>query len=76
MSPARSTALTHREEFEVCQFRAAGLSLTACASYFGVSQRTVKEALAKHQDRLKVVRCAGSGTRRSANARRIGVLAR
>lgn len=50
--PGRPAALTPAQEFEMRQFREAGLTIRECEGYFNVSRATVFRVLAKQRKRL------------------------
>ncbi len=77
MKPGAVTELTPREQFEVRQFREAGVSLALCASYFNVSQRAVKRILDGQHTREKAIKAQRRLRNRAEHyARPIRVLAR
>lgn len=48
----RPLLLTPLQEFEIRQFREAGVSVRDCAAYFNISKATVFRVLAKQRKRL------------------------
>ena len=52
----RASSLTRREEFEILQYRRAGVPLAQCANFFNVSVLTVKRIQMKFQAEVRAVR--------------------
>ena len=52
----RASCLTRHEEFEILQYRRAGVSLQLCASFFNVSVLTVKRIQVEFQAQVRAVR--------------------